>query len=654
MDMKCILAFIFLSLSLHTISHADSNIFDFDDPCSDCFVKSKIVKKNSLPVYQKMLVGGFIQTEESMPNIAGDGKPKKTTVSTMNDLAKGFVEKIPDSMLTGEEKLALYGYLDLLGAKEYVDDESVGGSNRGINAYFHSLWENTADQGDHYISFGGLGDNDEFRGRSSKSSSLNQCFRDRALNFYRDVSVRLKTTQKNPETEEDKIRCDVLGKNAPGKTSNLVDYGCPKGRPGLFSKIGDKDSKDLEPGWLWKLALKNTNGNAYAAMHLIGMCGHDDTAQSELGYTDESEAAKSEIFEKLKDLKSKKIDLEKKVKSAAQNISLEPDEFSRISREFERILKQIRYTQRQKGVRRVLSCPPQSSAFYAPGGLAEDADISPELKNKISKIQNPNGNLKIPAKHYHVYGSAFMACSLITNGFDPKKAVTVQKQAARVYRGTRMCESSNRLLEEAKEFENTLGKSAKRSSKTTEDFIVDSLKYFDLDEGKCTAKDDETNKICKKAFNMFGEATFVMKADPALAKRKILNRMARLDAAQLYNSWYVGGGSVFGKKIPCTDIRLGGPQDLMNANNSIALITGRPDGWSKERYDVATKHLATWDVDFEWTVAQHEAGAKFAAKNCKKNKPGENPFQNLCSASQSNPSPSPSGDGKTQKQKSVQ
>lgn len=451
------------------------------------------------------------------------------------------------------------------------------------------------------------------------------------------------------------MRCGLFSNDSSKKTSNLVDYGCTKDRPSLLSKVGDKDSKDLEPGWLWKLALKNTSGNAYAAMHLIGMCGHDDTNQSELGYLDESEAAKSEIFDRLKELKEKKIELEKKVKAAAQNISLEPEEFSKISRRFEQILRQIKQTQKQKGVRRDLSCPPQSSAFYAPGGLAEDADISPELKNKISKIQNPTGKLKIPAKHYHVYGSAFMACNLITNGFDPKKAVTVQKQAARVYRGTRMCESSNDLLEESKKFEDTIGRSAKRNYKSTEDYILDGLKYYDVNEGLCKGKEEESVNSCKMAIEMFGEdVAFYMKKDPALAKRKILNRLARLDAAQLYNSWYVGGGSVFGKKIPCTDIRLGGPQDLMNANNSIAFITGKPDGWSKERYDVATKHLATWDVDFEWTVAQHEAGAKFAAKNCKKNRPGENPFQNLCPESQSNQSPNPSGDGNTQKQKSVQ
>lgn len=138
--MKCILSFIFLFLSFQTLSHADSKFFDTDDSCSDCFVKSKKVSDTEISAYGKMLVGGYMKTGKSVSNAPGDSEPPKTTASTMNDFAKGLVEKIPDSMLTGEEKLAFKGYLDLLGAKEYRSDGSVAGSNKGINAYFYSLW----------------------------------------------------------------------------------------------------------------------------------------------------------------------------------------------------------------------------------------------------------------------------------------------------------------------------------------------------------------------------------------------------------------------------------------------------------------------------------------------------------------------------------
>lgn len=60
---------------------------------------------------------------------------------------------------------------------------------------------------------------------------------------------------------------------------------------------------------------------------------------------------------------------------------------------------------------------------------------------------------------------------------------------------------------------------------------------------------------------MFGDAAHEMKKNPELASRKILNRLARID----------------------------GPKNLMDANNSIVrLYRGRPDDWSKERYEAAT------------------------------------------------------------------
>ena len=133
---------------------------------------------------------------------------------------------------------------------------------------------------------------------------------------------------------------------------------------------------------------------------------------------------------------------------------------------------------------------------------------------------------------------------------------------------------------------------------------------------------------------MFVDSLSAMKEDKNIAKKKIANRMVRLDAAHLYNSWYLGGKSILGIKVPCTDIRLGGPKNLLDANrNLFDSWRERPIDaieWSKERYDAAAKYLTVWDVDFEWTIAQHEVGAKFAAEHCKKEKSGENPFQNIC------------------------
>lgn len=618
---------------------------DVDDSCADCFVEAqsklfKTMSKSNKGGYgwpSGSMVGGGIMMKPGKTNSSGSDEQEKTSTSQMNDFIMSMIDKTPQSFMSGEEKQAFKGYLDLLGAKKYSGD-SVGDSNKGVNAYFDSLWGASQSRSASSIFY-----KDDANSDVSKIPQLSQCFRDTALNFYRDVALRLKSINKTPQRKTDEkseSRCDDFEKTITKKSGGAIDYGCSEERPGLFSKVGDKNSSNLDPGWLWKLALKHSNGNTYAAMHLIGMCGHDDTAQSRFSYYDNSEAAKSELSDQLQKLKEKKVELEKQVKEAAQKVSVDPAEFMKISRRFSSVLEKIKGLKNKEGISRKLSCPPHDSAFYAPGGLSEEADISPALKDKISKVQNPTGKLNIPAKHYHVYGSAFMACNLVTNGFDPQKAITVQKQAARMYRGTRMCETSNDLLEQSKEFEKTIGREASRNWKSAETFIMDGLKNVDLDSGECKGKTEDDKKNCTLALSMFGDSAYIMKRDPELAKRKILNRLARIDAANLYNSWYVGGGEILGKKIPCTDLRMGGPKNLMDANNSVVpLYGGRPDGWSKERYDAATKYLATWDVDFEWTIAQHEAGAKFAAKNCKKAKPGENPFQNLCSDKGTPPNP---------------
>jgi hypothetical protein len=111
-----------------------------------------------------------------------------------------------------------------------------------------------------------------------------------------------------------------------------------------------------------------------------------------------------------------------------------------------------------------------------------------------------------------------------------------------------------------------------------------------------------------------------------IVKKKIATAWASKDAALLYDKWYFGGGSILGKQIPCTDIKgLRGPTDLMNPTQSFMGRMSKPSGWSDERYKAATQKLATWDMDFEWTIAQHEAGSRAGANMCKNNAK-KNPF----------------------------
>jgi hypothetical protein len=68
----------------------------------------------------------------------------------------------------------------------------------------------------------------------------------------------------------------------------------------------------------------------------------------------------------------------------------------------------------------------------------------------------------------------------------------------------------------------------------------------------------------------------------------------------------------------------------MNPQDSFFGRVAKPGGWSEETYNRASKKLATWDVDFKWTIAQHEAGAKFAAQTCKKRGLKEKPLHGIC------------------------
>jgi hypothetical protein len=46
------------------------------------------------------------------------------------------------------------------------------------------------------------------------------------------------------------------------------------------------------------------------------------------------------------------------------------------------------------------------------------------------------------------------------------------------------------------------------------------------------------------------------------------------------------------------------------------LLRNKPEGWSDERFATAKTKIETFLVDWDWTVAQHGAGGRFAAEVC--------------------------------------
>ena len=259
------------------------------------------------------------------------------------------------------------------------------------------------------------------------------------------------------------------------------------------------------------------------------------------------------------------------------------------------------------------NCPNSKADFFLPGSLSKEANLNPELISKIKELQG-NPKFTPPAKYYHIYAGAFMACKLTKKQIPLEQAVSIEKMAAKVYRGLRMCEAVKNLENYKDVFLNSVKIKNFNDSKEIESLLFS--KWQDKMSGrlKCEGSGLLLNTDCR-----WMDKIGILKlnsAEEKIAKQKIQTAFSRNDAAFLYKQWYLGGNQIAGYQTPCTDIRLSGPKDLLKPENDLLKFISKPQGWSDERYKAATKVLATWDLDFEWTLAQHEVGARFGAEAC--------------------------------------
>ena len=582
---------------------------------------------------------GIFENDDDEDKKSGKSKSdQKGTLSQTDSLLSTLIKNIPDKNLQN----GLKEYLKIVNPKAYQDDESVGGSNNGIVQYFQSRF------------------------------AENQCFMKAAIDFYRDVATTLKKQNKcEPEVpRESSTDKEAKGSIPPSgfcfgplcpkvkKTKQDSVYGCMKNRPSIDDRVGQGSKSYLDEGWLMRLALKHAKGNPEAAFELIGMCGHDDVSQGSFKYYDSSEAAKAKNIEQVEQLKAQKKAMDEELKKAFKNFDSDQKAVYALSKKAQFASTQIEELTKAEGRRERVTCPPKEADFYLPGSLSSNADISPTLKEKIKTVQGDgkNDTSFIPAKHYHVYGSALLGCKMAQNGMTPDQASTVQKQAARLYRGIRMCDSSKSQLQIREQLKQTLQVKNFEDSKEVEtkvlqvwdqknkgDFKCEGMGggifgmmgtmmknvmkdvQKEKPEGNSSLADQKSMEKCTMLMS-FGIAELET-SERSIALKKINTALGRYDAAKLYDSWYVGGGSFAGIKFPCTDHRNKGPSDLMKPNEGFMGKLFKPSGWTEDRYEVATKKLATWDVDFEWTIAQHEAGSKYGAKLCSDTKNKKNPFE---------------------------
>lgn len=545
-----------------SLGHSDK---EFD--CKEC---KKDPSAETYPVYGGMF--GFPDGSEGR---------RPGTIQQTSTLLGSMIDNIPDKNLQN----GLREYLKIVKPEAYGGD-SVGGSNKGLNSWF------------------------------SNKFSKNQCYRSAAQNFYRDVAITMKAGNKCEASASDGLERKIKSES---------DYGCFNKRPSITDTAGKGSKSYLHEGWMWQLAMKHARGSPEAAMELIGMCGHDDTAQSKFQIFDDSVKAKEENTQELERYKKEREEAERRLKKAESGGTTEAIAILLLTRHSKFLLRRINELKDATGKVRRMDCPPQESDFYLPGSIGTGVDIPQDLKNKISKIQNPSGKNNIPAKNYHIYGAAFLGCKMAANGLTPIQATAIQKQAARLYRGVRMCEMVTLELSTRQFLSAMVGKDGEiEDSKKLEGQILAQWKYVIDNVGSCArsfkgVKNKTQKDILDKACDLlhFYGINGLGAKEIDVVKKKIAHRLGTVDAALLYKKWYFGGGTIFGKTIPCTDIRYRGPKDLMNPDVGILSGLSKPSGWSDERYKIATQRLATWDVDFEWTIKQHEVGSSYGASICK-------------------------------------
>jgi hypothetical protein len=441
----------------------------------------------------------------------------ETQESSIVHSSDSSIKKLLNSLPNGDTKRGLQEYIAILGPEKYNGDY-VGVSNVGMANFFSRNF----------------------------SDKTNSCVRDSAQFFYKDVANRLRQHSKND------LECKPLPSvitSEKGITKISPDYGCGRERAGILNIAGKDQFSDLEPSWLWNLALKHTKGDPNSAMFLVGMCGHDDLLHGHYIYEDKSQLAQDELRQECLEIKAKKIKIDEEIKKLSANYDLNEQKIFQLSFQAQALGAQISAAESKKTIQRGMACPPSNSGFYAPQSLGIGADIDSKMKIDIRNIQGADGAKKIPSKYYHVYGSAFMACQLIQNGFSPGQTALIQKQAARVYRGIRMCETIQTQASKQETFkkisQELMSKYKIKDASLLAVFLTKEIKSEKLN---C---EEAFPKECDFLNDLNLPPQIVKSSEFSLAEEQIRSKVdhfkAAGDAAELYKKWYLGGGSLGGQ-----------------------------------------------------------------------------------------------------------
>lgn len=531
---------------------------------------------------------GLNQEPEGVPMPKSSSDP--SLVSSYDKILRNIIKVVPNSSL----RSGIEQYLDIINAQAYSDDQNVGLSNRGLA---------------------------QFQANQVKN---NPCFAKLAEAFYQEITEQDSTSRRS---------------QVPNSRSSLGS------RPSLATEAGKLPNENVKPGWLYQKALEYTNGNPNLAIQLIGLCGHDDISQGDFKYeVDGDDQSQSEI----KDNYLKTIEYRvTKLRNALQKINSSQGESNAaaIDKMNNQIEKLKSYKQKLlnnqivpfASIKRTINCPRQISTMYLSKSLSKQADLSDEYKAKIAKIQAPTkGASVIPSKNYHIMGSAFMTCQLIQKGVNPKIAQAIQKLAAWGYRTVRMNTVLKEELEKAEKVYTQYEVFLKNYTKENTEFRQTRRGKRALPLSRPSISDWLlTNQSAREELSLNFET-----------KSEVNDFLISLDAAKLIDQANLGGNT-FGLQLPQTNILLGFTGNsirkeinLSNINSEQSETTRKrgssfkatPNNWDKTRFNRAKEKAQTYLIDWDWTVKQHEVGAKFAAENCTREQSDQNIDNIACEA----------------------
>jgi hypothetical protein len=365
----------------------------------------------------------------------------------------------------------------------------------------------------------------------------------------------------------------------------------------LNRAAGTGNDAGVEPGWAWKEALDVAKGDPNLAMRLVGFCGHDNVMRSTIKKPRTEEQAQAAMEAERKRLTGEIESLKKQIAAKGGNpapasnsaesgplsiIMLGGDSIEAMQselRSYQLALSDMRIESFRAEV--IDPCPKDiASRFYLPRSLDRDADIPDALKKKIADKQKDGREDKLSAKYYHVLGAAASACEMIRDGAPAWGAQLVEGRAASMYRALRLKNASETF--------------ALRRTQMREEYET---YRRSLGPGQ-TAMDEYAFR------ESLNEKS---RANPATRAASL----SHMDAYELMERW-----GYFGQPFPY----IGMP--AVPLDHSTHWIEGyitkpKPEGWSDARFEAARKRMETFFVDTEWTVAEHAAGARFAAKVCR-------------------------------------